>query len=91
MSNITSDGRRGEDAALSHNAQEKYATLSAKYGNDFYGYIGYVLTERGQAGWLKLVESVPPETLEAAVDTWIKAGRPAATAKPGHTGASAAW
>jgi hypothetical protein len=91
MRKNTSDGRQGGDAALSHNAQEKYASLSARYGNDFYGYIGYVLMERGQAGWLKLVESVPPETLEAAVATWIKAGRPAAPAKPGHTGASAAW
>ena len=72
---------------MSAAAKEKYQVLSRRYGKDFYGYIGYVLPERGREGWLKLIESMPVETVDAAVSTWIASGRPSGTTKSkGTTG-----
>ncbi len=61
---------------LSEAALEKYRVLSAKYGNDFYDYAGYVMLDNGKDGWLKLIEGIPLETVDAAVSTWIICGRP---------------
>jgi hypothetical protein len=91
MDNNNPGGSESGTPVMSPAVKEKYGLLSARYGNDFYGYIGYVLLERGREGWLRLIEGVPIETVDAAVSTWIASGRPAGTPVSNSKGTTAGW
>jgi hypothetical protein len=73
---VQESGGRGYSYYPGPAAREKYRALSAKYGNHFYNYIGFVLTSRGPESWQKIIEGLPLETVDAAVSTWLTATRP---------------